>query len=204
MARKHNGSEVTEDQADVLELKDNDLDEAKYSESDDEAGDALSKDDEESEINTLKSKITELETRVAENWDKAVRAVSELENFRRRSERDLVKARKFGIEGFVKYLIPVMDSLEQAASVDLGDSEHLKEGLELTLKLFKDTFSKNNIELLNPVGDTFDPELHEAMSTQVDPDVEPGTILTVFQKGYQLAGRVIRPARVVVAAQPKS
>jgi molecular chaperone GrpE len=155
----------------------------------------------EQSVESLKKKIVELEAVAADNWDKAVRAMSDLENIRRRAERDVSKAHKFAIENFVKSLLPVMDSLEQACEADIDDVKDSKEGLELTLKLFTDTLNKNGVEILEPKGEEFDPTLHEAMSTQKDLNSKPGTVLTVFQKGYQLSGRVIRPARVIVAAK---
>ncbi|NQY42564.1 MAG: nucleotide exchange factor GrpE [Legionellales bacterium] len=202
MTQNRNEAEFTDEQAEILDPENEDSDKFENTKLNKTTEDDLPEKEHAPEQESLENAIVDLKAKVDENWDKAVRAMSDLENFRRRSERDLIKARKFAIEGFVKSLMPVLDSLEQAASVDLGDSEHLKEGLELTLKLFRDTFTKNNVEILDPSGEMFDPELHEAMSTQDDSNVEPGTILNVFQKGYQLSGRVIRPARVVVSKKP--
>ncbi|MDP3562500.1 MAG: nucleotide exchange factor GrpE [Legionellaceae bacterium] len=148
----------------------------------------------------LEEKLTLAEQQAHENWEKATRALAELENVRRRAERDVVNAHKYSLERFVTSLLPVVDSLEQA--LQLADKETnaaMHEGLELTMKLFLDVLQKNNVEQLDPVGDVFDPQQHEAMSMQALEGAEPNTILVVFQKGYRLNDRVIRPARVIVA-----
>ena len=151
----------------------------------------------------LQAQLTEAEAKAHENWEKAVRATAEMENIRRRAERDVENAHKFGEEKLLKSLLPVMDSLEQAlqAADNVSDeaSESMKQGLELTIKLFVDTLEKAQVKQLDPLGEAFDPQQHEAMSMQVAPDAKPGTILIVFQKGYTLNERVIRPARVIVA-----
>lgn len=148
----------------------------------------------------LEAQLTETEKKMHENWEKAARATAELENVRRRAEREISGAHKFGLEKFINELLPVVDSLEQA--IELADKENnpsMHEGLALTLKLSLDVLAKHGVEQINPMGDNFNPELHEAMSMQEDPDVQKNTVLLVFQKGYKLYERVIRPARVVVA-----
>jgi molecular chaperone GrpE len=150
----------------------------------------------------LQKKLTESESKTHENWEKAVRATAEVENVRRRAKLDVESAHKYGSEKFINSLLPVIDSLEQALQgVSEPVSDELKtmqEGIELTLKLFVDSLNKANVKQLNPVGETFDPQKHEAMSMQDAPDEVPGSVLMVFQKGYTLNERVIRPARVVV------
>ncbi|OGV29901.1 MAG: nucleotide exchange factor GrpE [Legionellales bacterium RIFCSPHIGHO2_12_FULL_35_11] len=164
-------------------------------------------DDEEEEIESLEypnvsvleQKLTIAEQKAHENWEKATRALAELENVRRRSERDIANAHKYGVEKLIDGLLPVIDSIEQA--LQLSEKEKNKamhEGLELTMKLFLDAISKYNVDQINPVGELFNPELHEAMSMQ-ESDAKPNTIIAVYQKGYTLSGRVIRPARVIVA-----
>lgn len=152
---------------------------------------------------TLQKKLTESEVLAHDNWEKAVRATAEVDNVRRRSERDVASAHKYGSEKFITSLLPVIDSLEQAlqAAEQVTDESNaaIKEGIELTLKLFGDALTKANVLRLDPVGEAFDPNQHEAMSMQDAPDAEPNSVLMVFQKGYVLNGRVIRPARVVVA-----
>lgn len=148
----------------------------------------------------LEDKLTLTEKKMHENWEKAARAMAELENVRRRAEKDIASAHKFGVEKFVNGLLPVVDSLEQAiqlAEKDKGSSMY--EGLDLTMKLFLDVLTKNGVEQINPLGEMFNPELHEAMSMQQVADAKTNTVIVVFQKGYKLHDRVIRAARVVVA-----
>jgi len=140
---------------------------------------------------------------LAEQQDMVLRAQAEVQNMRRRCEQDVEKAHKFALEKFGTELLPVMDNLERALqAVTNADDESVKalyEGVELTLKGFSETLSKNNIEQLDPQGEPFDPQQHEAMSIVENDDVEANTVLTVVQKGYLLNGRVIRPAMVIVA-----
>ncbi len=150
----------------------------------------------------LEAKLTEAEAKAHENWDKALRAASELENYRNRAEREVGNARKFSIERFAGDLLPVIDSLEQALSATEKGSEalvHMREGVELTLKMFQDALAKFSVESIDPAGELFDPGLHEAMSMLPAADAEPNTVLQVLQKGYKLHDRVLRPARVIVA-----
>ena len=148
----------------------------------------------------LEEKLTLTEKKMHENWEKATRAAAELENVRRRAERDIESAHKYGVEKFVDNLLPVIDSLEQALQLaEQTENSSMHEGLELTMKLFLDVLAKQGVEQINPIGKPFDPELHEAMSMQESDDAERNMVLVVFQKGYKLHGRVIRAARVVVA-----
>jgi len=145
---------------------------------------------------------------LAEQQDMVLRAQAEVQNMRRRCEQDVEKAHKFALEKFGTELLPVMDNLERALqAVTNADDESVKalyEGVELTLKGFTETLSKNNIEQLDPQGEPFDPQQHEAMSIVENDDVEANTVLTVVQKGYLLNGRVIRPAMVIVAKSSKA
>ena len=119
---------------------------------------------------------------------------------RRRAEREVSNAHRYGIEKIVISLLPVVDSLEQALQLaDKHADAGMHEGLELTMKLFVDALAKYGVHQLDPLGETFDPQQHEAMTLQASADAEPNTILAVFQRGYVLNDRVIRPARVVVA-----
>lgn len=150
----------------------------------------------------LEEKLTLAEQKAQDNWEKATRALAELENVRRRSERDVANAHKFSLERFANQLLPVVDSLEQAIQlVDKANDASMYEGMALTMKLFLDVLQKNQIEQINPVGELFDPQQHEAMSMQVAPEAKPNTVLLVFQKGYKLYDRIIRPARVIVAKE---
>jgi molecular chaperone GrpE len=170
-------------------------------------------DDEELDENTgalehlsyaeLEEKLTLVEQQAHENWEKSVRATAELENVRRRSEREITNAHRYGIEKLINSLLPVVDSLEEALRLaDKSGDTGMHEGLELTMKLFLDVFDKHDVEQLDPQGAAFDPQEHEAMSVQPSDEAPNNSVLMVFQKGYKLAGRVIRPARVIVAKSP--
>ena len=147
--------------------------------------------------------LSELQAKAEENWDKYLRTAAELENVRKRAARDVEHAHKFALERFSADLLSVCDSLEMALAAEGGPSiESLKEGSEATLKLLLGTLQRFGIEELDPHGEPFDPNHHEAISMQPSDDVEPGSVVTVFQKGYALNGRLLRPARVVVASEP--
>ena len=147
--------------------------------------------------------LAELKALADENWDRYLRAAAELENVRKRASRDVANAHKFALERFCSELLAVKDSLEMGLAVaDKADVQSLLAGKEATLKLLTATMERFGVTELNPEGESFDPQEHEAMSMQPSSDVEPGSVLTVFQKGYALNGRLLRPARVVVAAEP--
>lgn len=149
---------------------------------------------------TLEEKLTLAEQQAHENWEKATRAAAELENVRRRAERDIENAHRFGQNKFITSLLPVVDSIEQALQlVDKNSQVGMVEGLELTLKLMLDALAKQEVKVIDPQGELFDPQEHEAMSIQELPDAVPNSVAVVFQKGYKLNDRVIRPARVIVA-----
>ena len=156
----------------------------------------------------LQTLLTDARSKADEHWEQCLRLQAELENLRKRSERDLVQAHKFALEKFTAELLPVRDSLEMgvaAAAEESASVAHLREGSELTLKMLTSAFEKFNIKEINPLNEKFNPEYHEAMSMQERADVEPNTVVTVVQKGYLLNDRLIRPAMVIVsraAAQP--
>ncbi|SEA15106.1 nucleotide exchange factor GrpE [Marinobacterium iners] len=144
------------------------------------------------EVDALKKELVELKPR----------AQAEIQNIRRRAEQDVEKAHKFGLEKFATELLPVVDSLERAIEASQGDEEKVKairEGVEMTLGLFLSSLEKFNVEQLNPQGEVFNPEHHQAMSMVPAEGVEPNTVVTVVQKGYLLNGRLVRPAMVMVA-----
>jgi len=148
----------------------------------------------------LEEKLTLAEQKAHENWEKSVRAMAEVDNVRRRAERDIEHAHRYGLEKLISSLLPIVDSLEQALQmVDHNVNSGMREGLELTMKLFVDVLQKYHVEQLDPSGELFDPQQHEAMSIQDSAEVPPNTVLAVFQKGYKLNDRVIRPARVIVS-----
>lgn len=147
----------------------------------------------------LEDKLTEAEQKAFQYRDQATRAMAELENVRRRAERDVTQAHLYSLERFVKELLPVMDSLEQALQlVDEHADQAMYEGLSLTMKLLVSTMEKFQVTQLDPLGTPFNPQEHEAMSMQ-ESDAPSSSVIMVFQKGYKLNDRVIRPARVVVA-----
>jgi molecular chaperone GrpE len=145
----------------------------------------------------------EAEARAAEHWAAYLRAVADLENFRKRTARELEMARRYGIERFAAEILPVADSLGLALdAAGTVDPATLIEGHRATLRQLQKAFANAGITEVNPVGKPFDPELHEAMATQASADQPPDTVLLVVQKGYLLNGRLLRPARVVVATAP--
>ena len=146
--------------------------------------------------------LAEAQATAGEHWDRYLRAAAELENVRKRATRDIENARKFALERFGKELLAVRDTLEMGlAAAENATVESLLEGKNATLKLLASTMQQFGIEQVDPVGEPFDPELHEAISVQPSDDVEPGSVLTVVQKGYTLNGRLLRPAMVIVAAE---
>ncbi len=143
-----------------------------------------------------------LKAKADENWEKYLRAAAELENVRKRAARDVENAHKFALERFATELLAVLDSLEAGvAAGEDADVETLLKGKEATLKQLVTIMQRYGVEEVDPHGEPFDPTLHEAMTVQPSADVEPGSVVTVFQKGYALNGRLLRPARVVVAAE---
>lgn len=148
--------------------------------------------------------VTALKALADENWDKYLRAAAELENVRKRAARDVENAHKFALERFCGELLAVKDSLEMGlAAADKADVQSLLEGKEATLKLLTAIMERSGVGEINPEGEPFDPREHEAMMMQPSTDAEPGSVLNVIQKGYTLNGRLLRPARVVVASEPQ-
>ncbi|MFZ6640189.1 nucleotide exchange factor GrpE [Undibacterium sp. TC4M20W] len=148
---------------------------------------------------TAEQVIAKLEAKVQELQDSFMRAKAEGENIRRRAQEDISKAHKFAIEGFAEAMVPVKDSLEMALKIDTPSIEALKEGVEMTLKQLSSAFEKNRLTEVNPVqGDKLDPMKHQAIS-MVPAEQEANTVVTVLQKGYSIADRLLRPALVTVA-----
>jgi len=150
---------------------------------------------------SLEELLKAAELKAAEHHDAWLRAKAEGENIRRRAQDDIAKAGKYAVEKFSGELLAVKDSLEAALASDNQSAEHLKEGVELTLRQLVAAFEKSNLAEINPVGQKFDPHQHQAISQIEAPDdaTEANTVLSVLQKGYSLHGRVIRPALVVVS-----
>lgn len=153
-------------------------------------------------IDELKVQLADAEKKAQDNWDKAVRTIAEMENMKKRTQRDLENAHKYALESFARELLPVLDSLElgmQAATGDSPEVEKFRVGSELTIKQFESVFAKFNIVPIDPLGQPFNAELHQAMAMHAVENAEPNTVVNVFQKGYMLNGRLLRPAMVLVA-----
>lgn len=146
------------------------------------------------EVERLEAELTELRNDV-------LRARAEADNTRKRAERDVEAAHKYGLERFVGELLPVKDSMDMGLSAagTATDVATLREGMELTLKMLEDMFAKLGVRVVDPLGEPFDPEFHQAMTMEDSAEAAPGTVLRVMQKGYLLNDRLVRPALVVVA-----
>ena len=143
------------------------------------------------------------EAKASDNWNRYLRSVAELDNYRKRMDRELDNARKYAIERFAQELISVIDSLEAGLIAGTANSgSALIEGTNATLKQLQGAFDKAGIKLIDPQGQPFDPAWHEAMVAQESRDQPANTVLSVIQKGYSLNGRLLRPARVVVSKAP--
>ncbi|WP_414981901.1 nucleotide exchange factor GrpE [Congregibacter sp.] len=175
---------------------------AASSEDDDMSGGSAS----ESEL-SVDAQVELLQEELERAKDQALRAQADTQNAQRRAEQDVEKARKFALERFCSELLPVVDNLERALEAINSDDPALgsiAEGVDLTLKSFVGALSKFQIEQLDPVGEPFDPQHHQAMSMIENPDAEPNTVLAVMQKGYTLNGRLVRPAMVMVSKAPSA
>ena len=183
------------------DIEENDELKAMNAETKPEASEGAPVDDEP----TLEEIIAQLQVDTAAAEDATLRAQADAQNIKRRAEQDVEKARKFALERFCKELLPVIDNLERALEAAPANEELVKpiaEGVELTLKSFIDAMKKVNIEVVNPLGEPFDPQFHQAMSMVENPDVEPNTVTLVMQKGYTLNDRLVRPAMVMVSKAP--
>ena len=165
---------------------------------DDEVGEAA-----EPALSTdeLVNRLEAARKKADDHWEALLRNKAEMENLRKRSAREVENAHKYGLERFAAELLPVKDSMESGleAAGDETGVEQIREGMELTLKMFSSVLEKFGVEEISPHGEAFNPEYHQAMSMQEDPNVAAGTVLTVVQKGFLLNGRLVRPAMVIVA-----
>jgi molecular chaperone GrpE len=167
-----------------------------------ETGEEKQPDDELNNIETLMQKLDEQKRVAVENHDRMLRAQAELDNMRKRTARDIENAHKYALERFIIDLLPVLDSMELGISVsaDAEGNDSLIEGMNLTFKMFASTLEKFGVKVIDPQGEKFNPKLHEAVSMQdAEEDTASGIIIRVMQKGYELNGRLVRPAMVVVA-----
>lgn len=157
---------------------------------------------EEAVQHDLEEMLAEAKQEAESQKELALRTMADMENLKRRTRLDVESAHKFALEKFVNELLPVLDSMEMgldAASKEEASAESIREGLDMTFKQFLDVLQKFNVERVNPVGEKFDPQLHEAMTMVPSPDHDSQVVMEVFQKGYVLNERLVRPARVIVA-----
>ncbi|MDO6694426.1 nucleotide exchange factor GrpE [Aliiglaciecola sp. 3_MG-2023] len=168
----------------------------------DQAAENAGAGDSEQTIAKLQVALAKAEATVNEQRDSVLRAKAEMENARRRAEAEVEKARKFALERFAGELLPVADNLERAIQLADPDNESLKpmmEGVDITLKSFVSTVEKFGLKVIDPQGEPFNPELHQAMSMQENAELPPNTVMAVMQKGYEINGRLLRPAMVMVS-----
>jgi molecular chaperone GrpE len=169
----------------------------------DQIGDeAQTPQDQDVTLESLQAQLATLSAAFEAAKEQSLRSQAEAQNARRRAEQDVEKAHKFGLERIVNDLLPVVDNLERALATTADADAALApfiEGIQLTLKSFLDALARHQVAVVDPQGEPFDPQFHEAVSALPNPDVEPNTVINVFQKGYTLNGRLIRPAMVVVA-----
>lgn len=154
------------------------------------------------EIEQLRAALAAAEAKANEGRDQALRAMAELENVRRRAARDIEQAHRYALEKFANELVGVKDSLEMGLAVQNATADDLRAGSDATLKLLAKAFERAGVIELVPEGQPFNPEFHEAMAMAPSAEQPPNTVLTVVQKGYQLNGRLLRPARVLVSRTP--
>jgi len=150
-----------------------------------------------SEDVSLEEQLEQSQAKADENWDTVLRMKADLENQRRRNEKQVEDAHKFAAKKFIEELLPVADSMEMGLAAE-GDVAQIKEGVALTKKVFDSAMGKFGLEAVEPLGDKFDPELHQAMAMQPSEEYEEGHVSAVMQKGYTLNGRLVRPAMVMV------
>ena len=186
----------------IEELSAEELSENEQTMTADELEQSINDDDNIARIAELEAELEIAKGTIDGQKDAVLRARADMENAKRRAEQEVDKARKFALEKFASELLPVLDNLERAMQVADAENEAIKpviEGVELTLKSFTSTVEKFGMQVLNPQGESFNPELHQAMSMQESADMAPNTVMAVMQKGYTLNGRLLRPAMVMVS-----
>jgi molecular chaperone GrpE len=154
------------------------------------------------ENESLEDQLQQAQATIKDYWDQVVRMRAEVENNRKRAERDVENAHKYALKNFVDSLLPVIDSMEMgqtAANAENATLESLREGSELTMTMFAQVLERSGLQQINPLGEKFDPEKHQAISMVEVPDATPNSVIEVMQKGFALNDRLIRPAMVVVA-----
>lgn len=156
-------------------------------------------------MTALQQELETAQAKADENHNLYLRTAAELENVRKRAERETLAARKYGVEKLASELLAVRDSLELGLAAAADDNAEIKavvEGMELTLKMLGDVMGKYGVTLVDPLGEAFNPDFHEAMTAQESAEHAPNTVMQVLQKGYRLQDRLLRPALVVVAKSP--
>jgi molecular chaperone GrpE len=151
----------------------------------------------------LQEHLALAEKKAEENWELLLRTKAEMDNLRKRTEKDLENAHKYGMEKFVNEMLPVKDSMELGLAAEDVTVESLHEGMKLTMNMLNTAFEKIGVKEINPLNEPFDPQLHQAMTMQEVDDVEPNTVIAVMQKGYLLNDRLVRPAMVMVSKKPE-
>lgn len=167
----------------------------------------FSADNEEGDVEDPAVELARAQATLKDYWDQIMRLNAEIENNRRRAQRDIENAHKFALKSFVESLLPVSDSMElglNASDSENANLDSIIEGMAMTLDMFTQTLEKNGITKIDPMGEKFNPEHHQAMTMQEHEDAEPNTVLAVMQKGYLLNDRLIRPAMVVVSKEKSS
>ena len=152
--------------------------------------------------NETKQEVQDLLAEIEVLKDKVLRAEAEMQNVRRRADKDVENAHRFGLERLVQHILPIVDSLEKALESKVSQDDPVIQGVELTFKLLEDLLSKEAIQVIDPLGEPFDPNLHEAMSMVEHSEMEPNSVFAVVQKGYTLNERLVRPAMVMVTKAP--
>lgn len=153
----------------------------------------------QAEIEALRAELAEAQARATDNYEQFVRASAETENVRRRGKEEVGKAQKFAIEGFAESLLPVCDSLEMALKVETPSIDSIRQGVEATLRQLQQALERNKVQVVDPLGQRFDPNTQQAISMQPSAEVPANHVVSVLQKGYLINERVLRPAMVVVS-----
>ncbi len=158
--------------------------------------------DQEADAESVEDQLVKAQETIQDYWDQMMRLRAEIENNRKRAERDVENAHKYALRSFIENLLPIVDSMEMgqsAAAADNATLESIREGSEMTMKMFLQVLEKQGLEQIDPLGEQFDPERHQAISMIEAEDAQSNTVIEVMQKGFALNDRLVRPAMVVVA-----
>jgi len=202
MADQNNSKDSTQETVEdsIQETTEDTLDQTVTAE--DTVDDNSNKNIENNDENSLENQLIKAQEEAAQNLDKSLRAAAELENMRRRAQKDVESAHKFAIEKFAREILDILDSVDlgiKASNEENATVETIREGMNLIQQQFNSTLEKLNIEVIDAMGTKFNPDYHEAMTTVPNPDLEPNTVMDIIQKGYTLNQRLLRPSRVIVS-----